>query len=216
IDKSLTSGQDVLDRLEKEYFPEMLANHPSISISQSGEAEQRAKSMKSLGIGFVFSIVFIYILISIPLKSYTKPLIIMSVIPFGIIGALLGHYMMGIPVSILSVFGILALSGVVVNDSLVLVCRVDDLREEGVSLLDACRRAGADRFRAILLTSLTTFFGLAPLLLETEVQAQFLKPMAASLAFGILFATIITLVLLPLLLIVARDIRNLIMKDPIK
>ena len=114
---------------------------------------------------------------------------------------------MGIPVSILSVFGILALSGVVVNDSLVLVCRVEDLRDEGVNTVDACRRAGADRFRAILLTSLTTFFGLAPLLLETEVQAQFLKPMAASLAFGILFATLITLVLLPLLLLIAKDLK---------
>ena len=136
----------------------------------------------------------------------------MSVIPFGIIGALLGHYVMGIPVSILSVFGILALSGVVVNDSLVLVCRVADLRKEGLSLIDACKRAGSDRFRAILLTSLTTFFGLAPLLLETEVQAQFLKPMAASLAFGILFATIITLILLPMLMIIARDIKYAFLK----
>ncbi|HCC21522.1 MAG TPA: AcrB/AcrD/AcrF family protein, partial [Verrucomicrobiales bacterium] len=181
-----------------------------ISISQSGEAEQRAKSMKSLLIGFVFSIVFIYVLIAIPLKSYAKPLIIMSVIPFGIIGALLGHYIMDIPVSILSVFGILALSGVVVNDSLVLICRVDDLRKEGMTALNACRRAGADRFRAILLTSLTTFFGLAPLLLEKEVQAQFLKPMAASLAFGILFATLITLILLPALYLIAKEIKDTI------
>lgn len=209
VDKSLTSSDDVLQRLEKEYFPEMKAKFPAISISQSGEAEQRKKSMQSLLLGFLFSIIFIYILIAIPLKSYFKPLIIMSVIPFGIIGALMGHYLMGIPVSILSVFGILALSGVVVNDSLVLVCRIDDIREDGTSLLDACRRAGADRFRAILLTSLTTFFGLAPLLLETEVQAQFLKPMAASLAFGILFATIITLILLPMLLIIAKDFKTL-------
>jgi len=132
----------------------------------------------------------------------------MSVIPFGIIGALLGHYLIGIPVSILSIFGILALSGVVVNDSLVLVCRVNDLRKEGESYIDACSRAGADRFRAILLTSLTTFFGLGPLLLEKEVQAQFLKPMATSLAFGILFATVITLILLPLLMIIAKDIKT--------
>lgn len=212
IDKSVTSPKEVIARLENEYFGEMRAKYPAISVSQSGAAEERAKSMKSLKIGFIFSIVFIYILIAIPLKSYLKPLIIMSVIPFGIIGALLGHYIMGIPVSILSVFGILALSGVVVNDSLVLVCRVGDLRAEGVCLTDACRTAGADRFRAILLTSLTTFFGLAPLLLETEVQAQFLKPMAASLAFGILFATIITLILLPLLLLIAKDIKSGICK----
>jgi len=209
IDKTLTSPAEILAKLEKEYFPKMKAKFPEISISQSGEAEQRQKSMKSLMLGFLTSIIFIYILISIPLKSYTKPLIIMSVIPFGIIGALLGHFIMDIPVSILSVFGILALSGVVVNDSLVLVCRINDLRGEGTSLLDACRRAGADRFRAILLTSLTTFFGLAPLLLEKEVQAQFLKPMAASLAFGILFATLITLILLPMLLLIAKDLQKI-------
>ena len=208
VDKALTSSGDVLARLQKEYFPTMFAKYPNISISQSGEAEQRQKSMSSLLKGLLFSIILIYILIAIPLKSYAKPLIIMSVIPFGVIGALLGHYVMGIPVSILSVFGILALSGVVVNDSLVLSCRVDDLRATGTSLVDACRRAGADRFRAILLTSLTTFLGLGPLLLETEVQAQFLKPMAASLAFGILFATVITLVLLPALMVIAKEIKD--------
>jgi len=208
IDKAVTSSDEIEKRLQREYYPQMLAKYPSIAISASGEVEQRMKSMKSLQVGFLFSIVFIYILIAIPLKSYVQPLLIMSVIPFGIIGALVGHYIMGIPVSILSVFGILALSGVVVNDSLVLVCRVGDLREEGLSLLEACKRAGADRFRAILLTSLTTFFGLYPLLRETEVQAQFLKPMAASLAFGILFATIITLLLLPVILIIAKDIKD--------
>lgn len=210
VDKGLTSSGDILKRLEEDYFPEMLAAHPDISISQGGAAEQRVKSMDSLLVGFGFSIIFIYILLAISLKSYAKPVIIMSVIPFGIIGALLGHYIMGIPVSILSVFGILALSGVVVNDSLVLVCRVDDLRKEGATLVDACRRAGADRFRAILLTSLTTFLGLGPLLLEKEVQAQFLKPMAASLAFGILFATVITLVLLPALMVIAKEVKDLV------
>lgn len=208
MDKRITTTDEVTARLEEEFFPSMLAKYPGISISQSGEIEQRKKSMGSLLKGFAFSIIFIYILIAIPLKSYAKPLIIMSVIPFGIIGALLGHYLMNIPVSILSIFGILALSGVVVNDSLVLVCRVGDLREEGETLLDACRKAGADRFRAILLTSLTTFLGLAPLLLETEVQAQFLKPMATSLVFGILFATLITLVLLPALMAIGKEIKD--------
>lgn len=208
VDKALTSAGDVVKRLEEEYFLEMKAKFPAITYSQGGETEQRAKSQESLKLGLVFSIVLIYILISIPLKSYAKPLIVMSVIPFGIIGALMGHYLMGIPVSILSVFGILALSGVVVNDSLVYVCHLTELRKSGVSLVDACWRAGADRFRAILLTSLTTFFGLAPLLLEKEVQAQFLKPMAASLAFGILFATLITLLLLPMLILIAKDIKT--------
>ena len=208
VDKAKTSSGEITSRLEKEFFPQMMAEYPSISITQRGEIEQRKKSLNSLIKGFLFSIVFIYILIAIPLKSYAKPLIIMSVIPFGIIGALLGHYLMGLPVSILSVFGILALSGVVVNDSLVLVCRTNDLRDEGMSLFDCCSQAGVDRFRAILLTSLTTFLGLAPLLLETEVQAQFLKPMAASLAFGILFSTLITLVLLPVLMVIGKEIKD--------
>ncbi len=208
VNKATTTSDAVTARLEREFFPEFLARHPSISTTESGEVEQRKKSLQSLLKGFVFSIVFIYVLIAIPLRSYLKPLIIMSVIPFGIIGALMGHYLMGIDISILSVFGILALSGVVVNDSLVLVCAVNDLQDEGKSLDEAVGMAGVDRFRAILLTSLTTFFGLAPLLLEKEVQAQFLKPMAASLAFGIVFATVITLFLLPVLFIIINDVRK--------
>ena len=211
IDKGATSPGDVNTRLAREFYPGMNARHPGISVGQSGQVEERARSMKSLLTGFVFSIVFIYVLIAIPLRSYLQPLIIMTVIPFGVIGAILGHYVMGIPVSILSLFGVLALSGVVVNDSLVLVCHINDLRKDHEHTLNqACRIAGANRFRAILLTSLTTFFGLAPLLLEKEVQAQFLKPMAASLALGILFATIITLFLLPVLLLIFRDLRNLL------
>jgi len=149
----------------------------------------------------MLSLLLIYILLAIPLKSYIKPLFIMSVIPFGIIGALLGHFLIGIPVSILSLFGILALSGIVVNDSLVMLARIDDLRKNGASLREAIIEAGPQRFRAILLTTLTTFIGLVPILLEPSVQAQFLKPMAISVGFGVVFATAITLVLLPVLLI---------------
>lgn len=208
VNKATTTPDEVNTRLESDFFPEFLARYPGIRITESGEVEQRIKSVESLKRGFIFSIIFIYVLIAIPLKSYTKPLIIMSVIPFGIIGALMGHFMMGIPISILSVFGILALSGVVVNDSLVLVCEVNNLRGEGRSLSDSVKMAGARRFRAILLTTLTTFFGLAPLLIEKEVEAQFLKPMAASLAFGIVFATFITLFLLPLLYLIVNDLRS--------
>jgi len=206
VDRALTSSAAVLERLKKDYFPQMQAKYPDISISQSGVAEERKKSQSSLKKGMLVALFFIYILIAIPLKSYLKPLIIMSVIPFGIIGALLGHFILGIPVSILSIFGILALSGVVVNDSLVLVCQIDDLRSEGMTFRDACQQAGGDRFRAIMLTSITTFLGLAPILLEKEVQAQFLKPMATSIAFGILFATLITLILLPALLVITKEI----------
>ncbi|MGJ8652030.1 MAG: efflux RND transporter permease subunit [Opitutaceae bacterium] len=209
VDKAITSGDEVLALLQEEYFPTFKAEFPEVDISLVGEAEQRAKSMKSLISGFQLSILMIYILIAIPLKSYTKPLFIMSVIPFGIIGALMGHYIMGISVSILSIFGILALSGIVVNDSLVLVYRVDDLRRENpeMSLAEIIVEAGGQRFRAILLTTLTTFVGLIPLLAETSVQAQFLKPMAVSVGFGVMFATGITLILLPMILLIARDFK---------
>ena len=210
VDKSSTSGDEVLALLQKEYFPGFLAEYPDVSISLEGEAEQRAKSLGSLQIGFLFSAILIYILLAIPLRSYVRPLVIMSVIPFGIIGAVLGHFIIGIPVSILSVFGILALSGIVVNDSLVLTFRVNELAasNSGLSYAENIIRAGRERFRAILLTTLTTFVGLIPLLSETSVQAQFLKPMAVSVGFGVLFATVITLVLLPMLLLILQDIRE--------
>ena len=208
LDKSITSGDEVLARLESEFFPELRAKHPGVDVALRGEAEQQVKSIRSLQFGFLLSIIFIYILLAIPLKSYSKPIAIMSVIPFGIIGALLGHMMFGLPVSILSVFGLLALSGIVVNDSLVLIHRIDELRTGGMPLAEAIDQAAGQRFRAILLTTATTFVGLVPLLAETAVQAQFLKPMAVSVGFGVVFATMITLVLLPMFLLIADDFRR--------
>ncbi len=208
VDKTTTSGEEVLARLEQEFFPEFRAQHPGVEISLRGEAEQRVKSIQSLLFGFLLSIIFIYILLAIPLKSYAKPVAIMSVIPFGIIGALLGHVIFGLPVSILSVFGLLALSGIVVNDSLVLIHRIDEMKAGGMPLGNAVVEAAGQRFRAILLTTLTTFVGLVPLLAETAVQAQFLKPMAVSVGFGVVFATLITLVLLPMFLLIADDFRR--------
>ncbi len=208
VDKSLISAQEIITDLNKSFFPDLKAEFPSIEVSQSGQAEERAKSMKSLKKGFKISLILIFILLAIPLKSYLKPIVIMMVIPFGVVGAVLGHYVIGIPLSILSIFGLLALSGVVVNDSLVLVSRVDELLKQGIPMRKAVVDAAGQRFRAILLTSLTTFFGLYPLLLETDMQAQFLKPMAVSLAYGVAFATFITLVLLPMVLVVFDDIHR--------
>lgn len=209
IDKATTSGDKVLALLAEEYFVSFRSKYPGIRISLYGESEQRIESMQSLRSGFQLSLLLIYILIAIPLKSYVKPLFIMSVIPFGIIGALFGHYIIGIPVSILSLFGILALSGIVVNDSLVLLYRVDELTkaQPQLSLAEVIICAGGQRFRAILLTTLTTFVGLIPLLAEPSVQAQFLKPMAVSVGFGVLFATAITLILLPMTLLIAQDFK---------
>jgi multidrug efflux pump subunit AcrB len=148
----------------------------------------------------------IYALMAIPLKSYLQPLIIMAVIPFGTIGAIIGHVVLGLPFSFLSMFGIVALSGVVVNDSLIMVDFVNRGVDEGMDLETAATQAGTQRIRAILLTSLTTFFGLLPMLLETSLTAQIVLPMAVSLGFGILFATVITLFLIPCLYVILVDV----------
>ncbi|MBT7878140.1 MAG: efflux RND transporter permease subunit, partial [Gammaproteobacteria bacterium] len=143
----------------------------------------------------------------IPLKSYLQPLIIMGVIPFGMIGALIGHIIVGIPFSALSVYGIIALAGVVVNDSIILVDFVNKSVAHGMDILEAVIKAGTERFRAIMLTSLTTFFGLLPILTESSLAAQMVIPMAVSLGFGILFATVITLILIPCLYVMLNDIK---------
>ncbi|PTB87829.1 acriflavin resistance protein, partial [Pseudidiomarina aestuarii] len=159
-------------------------------------------------IGFLLACFAIYALMAVPLKSYSQPFIIMSVIPFGMIGAVIGHWILGMPISILSLFGIIALAGVVVNDSLVMVDYVNKARAEGTPLRKAVAEAGAVRFRAILLTSLTTFFGLVPIVMETSLQAKIVIPMAISLAFGILFATVITLLLIPCLYLILDDTKR--------
>jgi multidrug efflux pump subunit AcrB len=159
-------------------------------------------------IGFALALFGIYALLAVPTRSYLQPLIIMGVIPFGIIGAIVGHWITGYPLSMMSLMGVIALSGVVVNDSLILVDHINTAVKSGVEELRAVVEAGTRRFRAILLTSLTTFFGLAPMLLERSVQAQEIVPMAVSLAFGIVFATVITLLLVPSLYMILLDLRN--------
>ena len=165
--------------------------------------------MAGIASGYPLALVIIYALLAIPFRSYTQPLIVMSAIPFGLIGAVFGHILMGMDLTILSMFGIVALSGVVVNDNLVLVVYINRMREEGMSLGEAVLKAGIARFRPILLTSLTTFVGLMPLILEKSVQAQFLIPMAISLAFGVMFATVISLILVPIGYLLLEDIKSL-------
>ena len=175
--------------------------------------DRAREAQGELAKGAMLSLFMIFALIAIPLRSYTQPLIIMSVIPFGFIGAMVGHWILGIPVSMPSFFGVIALSGVVVNDSLILVDFVNKERKVGVPLAQAVIDGSKVRFRPILLTSLTTFLGLAPItLLETSLQAQLLIPMAASLAFGIVFATIITLILIPALYLLLDDARKGLIK----
>jgi multidrug efflux pump subunit AcrB len=164
--------------------------------------------MAGLARGFALALLAIFALLAIPFKSYLQPLIVMSAIPFGFIGAIWGHLLMGMDLAILSMFGIVALTGVVVNDSLVMVDFINRAFRRGVPLDESIYTAGASRFRPILLTSLTTFAGLTPLLLEKSMQARFLIPMAISLAFGVLFATFITLILVPSLYAILEDFKR--------
>ena len=154
---------------------------------------------------FLIAMLVIYMLLAIPLRSYIQPVLIMTAIPFGVVGAILGHWFNDLSLGILSLNGIIALSGVVVNDSLLLVARYNDIKQTAGSLTEAISEACRSRLRAVLLTSATTFAGLVPLLGETSRQAQFLIPAAVSLAYGILFATVITLILIPALLLIQED-----------
>jgi multidrug efflux pump subunit AcrB len=183
-----------------------------MSYSLQGEQREQRRSMGGLANAYLIALFAIYALLAIPLRSYLQPLIIMAVIPFGIVGAIGGHLFMGLfrpslgQLSFMSVVGMVALSGVVVNSSLVLVDFINRRTKEGVPLNQAIQDAGISRFRPILLTSLTTFVGLSPLLVETSIQAQYLIPMAISLAYGVLFATFITLFLVPCSLTIIEDI----------
>ena len=187
----------------------LLVKYPSISYSLEGEQRRQAETFGSLSVGIIIVLFAIFCMLALPLKSYIQPVLIMSIIPFGFIGAVIGHWLMGQTMTILSMLGLMALTGVVINDSLVLVDFINQRsRSAGESLLAAVERAGVVRFRPVMLTSLTTFFGLLPLLMDRSVSAQFLVPMAISLGFGILFATVITLILIPTNIMIADDIAN--------
>lgn len=212
VDKETVSATELVSTLKTTVIPNLLVNYPGLSIHFGGEAEQQAETQHSMIQVFFLALLLIYMLLAIPLKSYVQPLLIMTAIPFGIVGAILGHWLYDLSLGILSLNGIIALSGVVVNDSLLLVSRFNTLREEGVELHEAISGACCSRLRAVLLTSFTTFAGLMPLLGETSTQAQFLIPAAVSLAYGVMFATLITLVLIPSLLMIQDDVGRLAMR----
>lgn len=204
--KNIVEPSKVVQEIQKDYLPQLQAKYPKIQTALDGGSLDEQNAMVGLMQGFFFALFTIYALMAIPLKSYSQPLIIMSVIPFGIIGALFGHLIQGLAMSVLSLCGIVALAGVVVNDSLILVDFVNRAREQGQSVRQAAVDSGCYRFRAIILTSLTTFVGLVPIILERSLQAQIVIPMATSLAFGILFSTVVTLILVPLLYIILDDV----------
>ena len=215
VDKALMDPQEVTMDVIDSTMPDLLDRFPNVEFQLQGNSKEQADAMMGLLKGLLFALFAIYALLAIPLRSYSQPIIIMSVIPFGVVGAIIGHLVLGMAVSVLSICGIIALSGVVVNDSLIMVDFVNRARAEGHSLMKAAISAGTQRFRAIILTSLTTFMGLMPIVFEKSLQAQIVIPMAISLAFGILFATVITLLLVPSLYIILDDIKGVFRKRPV-
>jgi len=208
IIESMVEPNVVNNDIKNTFFPELKSRYPSVDYREDGGTAEQASIIQDMLRGMMFAIFGIYALLAIPLRSYTQPVMIMGVIPFGMVGAIVGHLLVGIPVNFMSFLGIIALSGVVVNDSIILVNFVNEATAEGKPVIRAVIDGGARRFRAILLTSLTTFFGLLPILVETSMQAQFLIPMATSLAFGIVFATVITLLLIPCLYVILEDFKG--------
>jgi len=206
----------VINREITEFLDQVLIQHPGVSSKLTGESEDQQKAVSSVYVSSAILLFVIYILLALPLKSYGQPLIVMSVIPFSLVGGVIGHWIMGIPLSLLSILGLLALVGVVINDSLVLVDYIRQLREKGIEITTAVKESGVVRFRPVILTSLTTFFGLIPITFigKADPTSIFLQPMAVSLSFGILFATFITLFFVPINMLVMHDLKLLIKKIP--
>jgi len=204
-DPLIVESAEIVKEISEEYIPELLAKHPGVNYGLEGASQEEVNLVRNLSVASIAALFLIYALIAIPLHSYSQPLIIMSVIPFGMIGAVVGHIFMGMSLSMFSLFGLVALAGVVVNDSLIMIDFINKARHEGIPIKQAVIQSGTLRFRAIILTSFTTAAGLMPIMTERSLQAQFVIPMAVSLSFGIIFATAITLFLIPCLYMLQED-----------
>ncbi len=201
------NAEKILAAVKADIMPTLLADVPGLTYEFEGSNKDRRESFGALRIGFLMALFVIYALLAVPFGSYLQPIIIMSAIPFGIIGAIAGHLLLGYDLSFISIMGIVALAGIVVNDSLIMVVAINELREnDGLDTFEAVVRGAIRRFRPILLTSLTTFFGLMPMIFETSVQARFLIPMAISLGFGVLAATFLILLVVPAIYLILEDL----------
>jgi multidrug efflux pump subunit AcrB len=199
VNSKIANSNEIRTRLRGEILPTLVEKY-DVRWEFTGRAEDQQETAADMKKGALFALAMIYIVLAWVFGSYGWPLVVMAIIPFGVVGALLGHYVMGITPTILSMFGLFALSGIVVNDSIILVVFYKQLREKGLAVRDAIVEAACQRLRAVLLTSLTTIAGLLPLLFETSLQAQFLIPMAVSISFGLAFTTFLVLFLVPALL----------------
>jgi len=208
LDEDVANAVEIAEVLRRELMPEILARFPDVDWGFQGEQKERQAAMGSLRIAALIAMLSIFILIAVPLRSYIQAIVIMLTVPFGYVGAVFGHWVFDFQMSFLSMVGIMACAGVVVNDSLVLVTFMNRLRDAGHSVREAAVLAGGRRFRPIMLTSLTTFVGLVPVMMESSTQAQFVIPMAISLAWGVLVATAFTLFLIPAAMLVAEDAKH--------
>jgi len=208
VDNNQANAKEIFDNLAKDTFPSLTREYDGLYLSMQGSRESLRESLSSLAVGFPIAIVAIFVIVATIFRSYIQPFIILFTIPFGIIGAIIGHLLLGYNLSMMSMFGMVALSGVVINASIVLIERVNTNLSIGMDLFSAVIEGGARRFRAIFLTTISTIGGLAPLILEQDMQAQFLIPMALSMAAGVAFATVLTLVLIPSLLVIVNDIKR--------
>jgi len=209
VDSNKANANEIFAELIKNFFPSLKDRYPDVHVALQGEQKKMRESFSSLYVGFPLAVLGIFIIVATMFRSYAQPFVILFTIPFGIIGSIWGHLLLGYDLSIMSIFGMVALTGVVVNDAIVLIERVNENFAEGLPFFEAIRMGGVRRFRAIFLTSLSTVGGLAPMIMETNMQAKFLIPMALSLASGVAFATVLTLVLIPSLLVILNDFRRL-------
>ena len=212
IDEEQVEPNEVVDRVNESILPDILSQYRGVKSQLGGSIEEQQAQQDEQIIFFVAGMIIVYILLAVPLKSYTQPLIIMSVIPFSLTGAIWGHYWFGLDLSMMSTFGLIAAAGVVVNDSLVMTDHVNQVRNNGLSVKEAVVEAGCARFRAIILTSITTFVGVLPIMFETSLQARFVIPMAVALGFAVLFATMLTLILVPCLYLILDDLKCFVQK----
>ena len=209
VDSTKANAEKILAALDEAFLPRLLADYENMRYSFEGQHKETQRSVGSLFRGFIIAMLLVYTILAVIFRSYAQPLVVMSVIPFGFIGAVVGHLIMGHVLSLISLFGLVALSGVLVNDSLVLVDFINRARRQGTPLFEAVLAGGQQRFRAIILTSVTTVAGLSPILFEKSVQAQFLIPMAISMSFGLMGATILVLVLVPALYLLLHDVQSI-------
>ncbi len=208
VDEAVANAGEINDELNRTVLPQLAREYPGLQYRFGGEQRERNEALDSLWVNFAIAMLGIYALLAVQFRSYAQPAIVMSAIPFGIVGAAAGHLLMGFNLSILSMFGIVALAGVVVNDSLIMIDLINRERTAGVALPEILRDCATRRFRPIMLTTLTTFLGLLPMITEKSLQARFLIPMAISLAFGVIFATCITLLLVPSLYMILEDVKS--------